>query len=52
MVPCRFAGDIKSAEGLKLTDEYHNKYLKALQTLWETNKHKVAKEGTEFQVVE
>ena len=51
--PCRFAGDIKSAEGVQLTEEYHNKYIKALEDLWEANKSKYAKQGTaDLQMVE
>ena len=53
VAPCRFAGDIKSPEGVKLTEEYHNKYMTALEVLWETNKTKYAKQGTaDLQTVE
>ena len=53
LIPCRFAGDIKSPEGVKLTEEYHNKYMKALEVLWESNKAKYAKQGTaDLQMVE
>ena len=53
VVPCRFAGDIKSPEGVKLTEEYHNKYIQALEVLWETNRTKYAKPGTaDLHVVE
>lgn len=51
-MPCRFAGDIKSPEGVKLTREYHNKYVKALQTLWDTNKLKFSKDSVDLQLVE
>lgn len=53
VVPLRYAGDIKSPEGVKLTEEYHNKYMRALEVLWETNKAKYAKQGTaDLQMVE
>ena len=52
IVSCRFVGDIRSPEGQKLTDEYHNKYVKALQTLWDTNKYEFSMEGTDFRLVE
>ncbi|KAL3145161.1 hypothetical protein ABBQ38_001761 [Trebouxia sp. C0009 RCD-2024] len=48
----RFAGDIKSPEGLNLTQEYHNKYVKALQTLWDTNKCKFSKDSVDLGLVE
>ena len=49
----RFDGDIKSPEGVKLTEEYHAKYMQALKDLWDGNKTKYAKEGTtDFKLVE
>lgn len=49
----RFSGDIKSAEGSQLVDEYHIKYINALQTLWHSNKDKYAKKRlSELQIVE
>ena len=46
VLPCRFTGDIKSPEGVNLTEEYHDRYMKALELLWETNKATYAKQGT------
>lgn len=46
ILPCRFDGDIRSSEGVKLVDEYHNKYIAALTELWETNKLKYADPST------
>ena len=50
---CRFDGDFKSEQGLKLVDEYHRKYITALQDLWDANKGKYAIAGaSEFKIVE
>ena len=49
----RFDGDMKSDQGLKLVDEYHRKYITALQALWDSHKDKYTAAGTsEFKLVE
>ena len=37
---------MKSSEGVKITEEYHAKYMQALRGLWDSNKAEYAKEGT------
>lgn len=52
-VCCRFDGDIRSSEGMKLVDEYHSQYVNALTALWNDKKEKYAKQRvSELQIVE
>ena len=41
-MPCTYAGDLKSKEGIALVDKYHVEFVNGLRAIWERYKEDFA----------